>query len=67
MKKSADFKGEQSVILYIEVNNIDETLSEVEKAGGKIVTAKTLINESSGNFGMFKDLDGNLLGLWMKH
>ena len=67
MKKADDFKGGQSVVLYIDVDNIDEALTEVEKSGGKIVTPKTLINESSGYFGMFKDLDDNLLGLWTKH
>ena len=67
MKKSGDFKGGESIILYVEVDNIDESLSEIEKAGGKIISPKTLINESSGYFGMFKDLDGNLMGLWMKH
>ena len=51
MKKADDFEGGQSVVLYIDVDNIDEALAEVEKAGGKIVTpTKLSINESSRIF-----------------
>jgi len=58
--------GGQSVILYIEDDNIEKTLEKVQKLGGKIATSKTLISERAGYFALFRDLDNNLMGLWSK-
>ena len=38
----------------------------VSKSGGEIEEGKTLISESAGYYGLFKDLDGNTMGLWAK-
>lgn len=50
-------------ILYFSVEDINETLAAVEKAGGRIRTPKTLITEEHGYFAHFEDPDGNLIGL----
>jgi uncharacterized protein len=66
MKKANPSQSGQSVILYIETDDIESVLANVEKHGGKIETKKTLISETSGYFGMFRDIDNNLIGLWSK-
>ena len=65
IREASDNIG-QSIILYTEVENIDETLEMVSKSGGEIEEGKTLISESAGYYGLFKDLDGNTMGLWAK-
>lgn len=67
MKKEKPEHTGSAVILYIEVDNIDETLKKTAELGGKIHTTKTLINENAGSFGLFNDPDGNLIGLWSKN
>jgi uncharacterized protein len=66
MKKTKPEHDGSSVVIYIESDNIDETLKNVVSLGGKVHTSKTLINENAGYFGLFNDPDGNLIGLWSK-
>ena len=54
------------VIFYFAVDDIDATLSAVEKAGGKILNPKTLITEEYGYYATFSDPDGNVIGLSSK-
>jgi predicted enzyme related to lactoylglutathione lyase len=67
MKKTKAEHDGSAVILYIEVENIEETLKKVTELGGKVNTPKTLINENAGFFGLLNDTDGNLIGLWSKN
>lgn len=67
MRKNKPEHEGSAVIIYIETDNIDETLKKAEALGGKIHTGKTLINEKAGSFGLFNDPDGNLIGLWSKN
>jgi hypothetical protein len=67
MKRDNPEQEGQAVLIYIEVENIDDTLKKAVELGGKIHTAKTLINETAGSFGLFNDTDGNLIGLWSKN
>lgn len=53
----------QTVVNSIDVESIDKTSEEIEKAGGKIVVPKSAVPQM-GWFCMFKDLDGNVHGLW---
>jgi predicted enzyme related to lactoylglutathione lyase len=53
-----------NIIIYIQVNDIDEMLDKAEKLGGKKVQEKKEI-PNVGWFGLFKDLDGNTLGLFL--
>lgn len=66
MKKAVPEHSGQSVVLYIETNDIDSTLNKAVSLGGKIVMPKTLINEKAGHFALFSDISGNVLGLWSK-
>jgi hypothetical protein len=66
MKKEVPEHSGQSVVLYIETDNIEETLSKAVSLGGSLITPKTLINENAGYFALFNDIDGNVIGLWGK-
>ncbi|MCX6158851.1 MAG: VOC family protein [Ignavibacteriae bacterium] len=67
MKKEKPEYSGSSVILYIEVESIEDALIKVVELGGKTHTPKTMINENAGSFGLFNDPDGNLIGLWSKN
>ncbi|EQB63212.1 MAG: hypothetical protein RBG1_1C00001G0791 [candidate division Zixibacteria bacterium RBG-1] len=53
-----------NLIFYVEVSDIPGTLTRAESLGAKTVTPKTEINPEVGWFGNFRDLDGNLIGLY---
>lgn len=54
------------VYVYIEVNNIETTLKQVEKLGGKISQPKT--PSVDGCFmAFFTDPEGNAFALWEEH
>jgi len=44
-------------------DDLNDVLSKVEEAGGRIVMAKTLILDESGYFAIFLDSEGNKLAL----
>ena len=52
-----------SPVITIDVDAIDAALSEIEARGGSTVTPRTAI-PGMGAFAYFKDLEGNVLGLW---
>jgi len=52
--------------LYIEVEDINGKLEEIEKAGGKKLVPKTKISDEFGFWGLFLDPVGNSVGLWSK-
>ena len=52
-----------SPVITINVENIDEGIARVQKAGGQLVHPKFQV----GNFGLsayIKDTEGNVIGLW---
>jgi len=51
------------VLVYIDSDDIDADLKQVEKLGGTIVAPKTEI-PGTGWFGLFKDPTGNTLALY---
>ena len=51
------------LVLYMQVDDIDEKLEQAKELGAEIVKRKTLIHEDYGYFGLFKDPSGNLVGL----
>lgn len=56
--------AEGGVMLYLNANpDLQLVLDRVEKAGGKVVHAKTLITKEIGYFGLINDTEGNLLAL----
>lgn len=52
-------------MFYIEVQDIDETLTQVVAKGGAVVRGKTPLGEDGamGYLAWFKDSEGNILGL----
>jgi len=54
------------VVFYIEVDDIEGKLKEIEAAGGKTLHPKTRISEEHGFYGMFADLHGVAVGLWSR-
>jgi len=60
MKRSADTP---SPVLTIGVESIDDSMKQVEAAGGAVVQPRTEI-PGMGAFAYFKDTEGNVLGLW---
>jgi len=58
-----DKAGAGGCLLYIAVNDIEEKLKEIEKAGGKIVRKKSEIPDE-GWQATFKDIFGNVLYLF---
>lgn len=66
LKKPEDVADAQRTIAYIEVEDIEATLTRIEEHGGKTAYPKTRISEEHGFFAMFIDPQGNMLGLWSK-
>ena len=54
---------EKGVNVVFEVEDIDKKLEEIKKAGGKVISEKTLITEEVGYSAQFTDIFGNELGL----
>ena len=46
--------------------DLNNVLSKVESAGGKVIVEKTLISEENGYFGVFMDTEGNSIALHSK-
>jgi uncharacterized protein len=51
------------VLIYIDSDDIETDLKQVEKLGGKVLHVKTEI-PGMGWFGVFRDPTGNVLGLY---
>ncbi len=60
MQRSAETP---SPVITIDVDAIDDTLKQVEAAGGSVVTPRTPI-PGMGAFAYFKDTEGNVMGLF---
>lgn len=50
-------------VITIDVEEIDQSLKEIESRGGSTVTPRTEI-PGMGAFAYFKDPEGNVMGLW---
>ncbi|MBI4931185.1 MAG: VOC family protein [Bacteroidetes bacterium] len=52
------------VLVYLNGgNNLNNILSKVNSAGGKVLVEKTLILPEAGYFGIFFDTEGNQIGI----
>ena len=58
----------KGVMIYFRSPSGDLTneLNKVEKAGGKVIQSKRIINEQIGNLGIFMDTEGNKISLHSK-
>ena len=61
--KVSDDTPAGEVLVYIDSDDIDADLKEVEKLGGTVVTPKMEI-PGTGWFGVFKDPTGNKVALY---
>jgi predicted enzyme related to lactoylglutathione lyase len=52
-----------SPVITIDVEDIDQSLKEIEAGGGSTVTPRSPI-PGMGAYAYFKDPEGNVLGLW---
>jgi predicted enzyme related to lactoylglutathione lyase len=51
-------------VVYLNANpKMDAVLEKIEKAGGKVVMPKTMINDAVGNMAQFIDTEGNKVAL----
>ena len=56
--------GGTGSILYLNANpDLQLVLDRIDKAGGKIMMPKTLIDKQGGYMAFFKDSEGNTVGL----
>src|SRR5688572_19404836 len=54
----------QGTIVYLTADpDLAEVLGRVEKAGGNVLVPKTNIGDNMGYFAIFKDVEGNRVGL----
>ncbi|MEM1123052.1 MAG: VOC family protein, partial [Bacteroidota bacterium] len=59
-------KSAQSLTNAIEVENVDQTLRNIQAAGGKVIVPKFEI-PSIGWMAYFKDLEDNIFGIMQTH
>jgi predicted enzyme related to lactoylglutathione lyase len=52
-----------TVTIYVQTDDVTASLKDVVKAGGTIVSPEMEI-PNTGNFGLFRDPQGNLIGLF---
>jgi uncharacterized protein len=50
-------------MVYVQVENIDETLAKVTRTGGKVIMPRTPIG-AMGHIGVIQDPSGAHLGIW---
>ncbi len=58
--------SEKGLNLYIRVDDIPAALARIAEHGGSVVAEKTKISDEHGYFGLFKDPNGNRLGIWSR-
>lgn len=62
--KEADRTPDERTRTYIMVDAIADTLKQIQAAGGRIVTGRTVIGSGMGAFAVFADPVGNEFGLY---
>ncbi|MBI4895428.1 MAG: VOC family protein [Candidatus Aenigmarchaeota archaeon] len=53
----------QHPVLVIDVESIDQSLKDIQKAGGSVFVPKQEIG-GMGFYATFRDCEGNVMGLW---
>ena len=62
--RESDRTPDERTRVYIMVDDLVETLKQVESAGGKVLTPRTEIGPGMGAFAAFADPVGNEFGLY---
>ena len=55
----------RGTVLYIHVDDLEESLDRARMMGGSLVQGRTKITDTAGSFAIVADPDGNHLGLWV--
>lgn len=63
LRKSDSIAKGDTTIFHIRVNSIEEYLNKAKESGGDIFRGKTII-PAMGAYALFKDPDGNVIGLY---
>lgn len=59
-------RPEAKPLAYIQVDDIEVKLAQIEAVGGRVIKPKTMISEAYGYYALFADPCGTVLGLWSK-
>jgi predicted enzyme related to lactoylglutathione lyase len=62
--KESDRTPDETTRVYIMVDSITATLTEIQQAGGKVLTPRKEIGPKMGAFAVFTDPVGNEFGLY---
>ncbi len=62
--KEGDHTPDERTLVYIMVDSIADTLRQIEKSGGKVLTPRKDIGPNMGAFAAFADPVGNEFGLY---
>jgi predicted enzyme related to lactoylglutathione lyase len=62
--KEGDHTPDERTRVYIMVDNISATLTEIQQAGGNVLTPRREIGPKMGAFAVFADPAGNEFGLY---
>lgn len=65
--KDREISLNPGIAIYIEVEDIEATISKAEETGGNCVKGKTEISKEFGFFALIIDIEGNHVGLWAKN
>lgn len=57
---------EAKPLAYIQVEDIEAKLAQIEAIGGTVIKAKTKISDEYGFYALFADPSGIVLGVWSK-
>jgi predicted enzyme related to lactoylglutathione lyase len=63
LRKSDSIAKGDTTIFHIRVNSVEEYLNKAKESGGDIFRGKTII-PAMGAYALFKDPDGNVIGLY---
>ncbi|MGD8306244.1 MAG: VOC family protein [Ignavibacteria bacterium] len=66
MRKVEDVSTGDTTVFHLNVNDIESTLTDVEKHGGTTKREKTVI-PAMGWYALLTDPDGNTIGLYQKN
>lgn len=54
------------VVLFMNVDNIQETIKQALELGAMLIEKESVITNYAGRHAKIQDLDGNTIGLWSK-
>lgn len=55
--------GETGPLVYLRIRSVSLALRRVEDAGGVVIVPATQVSEEMGHMGVFRDSEGNRIGL----